>query len=104
MNIEVIQTDALDELNDMMAFWYLPDEKIISDDGWTYHEVYEETTQTEELAIRCCERFFCEFYQAEKEFIYRLKDNEDKETGITRLIQAITMFNTLYFKWEEETQ
>lgn len=35
MNIEVIQTDALDELNDMIAFWYLPDEKIISDDGWT---------------------------------------------------------------------
>ena len=69
MNIEVIQTDALDELNDMMAFWYLPDEKIISDDGWTYHEVYEETTQTEELAIKCCERFFCEFYQSEKEFI-----------------------------------
>lgn len=97
-DIEIIQTNALDQLNDTITFWYSPTEKIVSDDGWTYHEVYEETAATEELAKKCCEKFYCEFDTKEKEFIYRLDDGKSKETGVILLIQAITMFNTLYFK------
>lgn len=97
-DIEIIQTDALDESNDTITFWYSPTEKIVSDDGWAYHKVYEETSATEELAKKCCEKFYCEFDTKEKEFIYRLDDGKSKETGVILLIQAITMFNTIYFK------
>ena len=101
-DIEIIQTNALDQLNDTITFWYSPTEEIISDDGWTYHKVYEETYEetaaTEELAKKCCEKFYCEFNTKEKEFIYRLDDGKSKETGVTLLIQAITVSNTIYFK------
>lgn len=102
MEFEKIQTGALDYLNDMITFYYLPKEKLLSDDGYTFYEArthnFQNNQKIEKLAKQCCERFFCQFDETNKEFIYRLNDENEKQDAIDRLIQAITMFEILFYQ------
>lgn len=97
-----IQTGALNYLNDTITFYYLLKEKLLSDDGYTFYEArthnFQNNQNIEALAKQCCERFFCEFDETNKEFIYRLNDENEKQDGINRLIQVITMFEILFYK------
>lgn len=102
MAFEKIQTGALDYLNDMITFYYLPKEKLLSDDAYTFYEArthnFQNNQNIEALAKQCCERFFCRFDETNKEFIYQLNDETEKQDAIDRLIQAITTFEILFYK------
>lgn len=95
MQYEKIETNALNHRNDTIVLYYVPDEHILTDDGYTYQDAFKRDASTVQLAQMVCKQFFCCFNEAKHEFTYPISNPSDKEIGVIRLIQAITMFDTL---------